>query len=220
MNRLEAILIGVLVAAAPPALLFFAAWWSAFGIAVAVHHIAGDTLPEKAVAISALAGLASGVLLDCFFLRRWTRNVYRVRTGFLVAAYLGVAIFGFAVCMGVPVFHPLLGVVAGLYVGRRLAHAAAEPEQAERVMRQVARFAAIVMLAICVLSATIALLSPTTPGELQRMFHAPFDVSWTMVGGLILVGGAAMVLLQYWLAGAATILAYGRPRLSAKRSGE
>jgi hypothetical protein len=217
MNKLEAILIGVVVAVIPPALLFFVAWWSAFGIAVAVWHSTGDNLPEKVIAISALAGLAGGVLLDCFFLRRWTQRVYRVRTWFLVAAYLALAIFGFAACMGVPVFHPLLGAVAGLYVGRKLAHAGAEPEQAKRAMRQVAVFAAAVMSAICFLSGTIALVNPTTPRELQRMLHTPFDVSWTMVGGLILVGGTILVLLQYWLARRATALAYGRPCLLGNR---
>jgi hypothetical protein len=220
MKILEAILIGVAVAVMPPVLLFFAAWWSAFAVAVAISQITGDPPPEKAIAISALAGLGGGVLLDCFFLKRWTRNVYRVRTRFLVAAYLGCAIFGFAACMGVPVLHPLLGVVAGLYVGRRLAHAGTEPEQAKRAMRQVATFAAAVMSAICVLSGSIALVNPTTPGELQRLFHTPFSVSWTMVGGLIVVGGAVLVLLQYWLARSATALAYGRPRLLGNRSRE
>jgi hypothetical protein len=220
MNRLEAVLIGVAIAAIPPLLLFFAAWWSAFGVAAVVWHNTGDALPEKAIAVSALAGLAGGALLDCLFLRRWTRNVYYLRTGILVAAYLACAIFGFAACMGVPVFHPLLGVVAGLYVGRKLAHAGTEPERATRAMRQVATFAAIVMLGICVLSGTIALVNPTTPRELQRMLHAPFNVSWTMVGGLILVGGAVLVLLQYWLARSATALAYGRPRLAVNKNGE
>jgi hypothetical protein len=220
MNKLEAILTGAVVAVMPPLLLFFAAWWSAFGVAILVQRVAGDTLPEKAIAISALAGLAGGVLLDCFFLRRWTRNVYRLRTPFLVAVYLACALFVFAVCMGVPVFHPLLGAVAGVYVGRRLAHTAAQPEQVTRTMRQVSNFAAFVMFAICLLSGTIALVNPTTPRELQRMLHTPFDVSWTMVGGLILVGGTALVLLQYWLARAATALAYGSPRLLVARSGE
>jgi uncharacterized membrane protein len=87
-------------------------------------------------------------------------------------------------------------------------------------MRQVAAFAAVVMLAICVLSGTIALVNPTTPGELQRMFRTPFNVSWTMVGSLILCGGAALVVLQYWLARRATALAYGRPRSLVNSSGE
>jgi hypothetical protein len=211
MNRLEAILIGSSLAVIPPLLLLVAAWWSAFGVATAIWYIVGDTLPEKAIWIPALVGLLSGVLLDCLFLRRWTRNVYQLRTWVLVTAYLCCAIVGFAFCMGVPVFHPLLGAVAGLYVGRRLAHDGAEPKQVERAMRQVAAFAAVVMLAICLLSGTIALLNPTTPGELQRMLRTPFNVSWTMVGGLILGGGTALVALQYWLARKATALAYGKP---------
>jgi hypothetical protein len=211
MGKFETILVGAVIAVAPPLLLLFAAWWSAYGVAVAVSHMTGDALPEKAIAVSALSGLAAGVLLDCLFLRRWTRRVYDLKTPILVAAYLACAIVGFAVCMGVPVFHPLLGIVAGLYAGRKLAHARVEPERAKRAMRQVAAFAALVMLGICILSGTIALVNPTTPRELQRMFRAPFDVSWTMVGGLILAGGAALVLLQYWLARKAAVLACGRP---------
>lgn len=207
MTRLESTIVGTVLALLPPVMLFIAAGVSACGIWL----LTGSYLPEKTIGISALAGLFSGMVLDCLFLTRWTRNVYRLKTWLLVAAYLGCAIIGFAVCMGVPVFHPLLGGVAGLYVGRRLAHTGAEPEQVERAMRRMAIFVTVVMLAICVLSGTVAMLNPTTPGELQRMFNTPFTVSWPMVVGLILGGGAALVLLQYWLARQAVALAYGKP---------
>jgi hypothetical protein len=220
MNKLESTLICIAMGAMPPLLLFFVTWWSAYGIALAMQSLMGNSLSEKAIAASALAGLAGGVLLDCFFLKRWAGNVYRLRVPFLVAAYIGCAIFGFAACMGVPVLHPLLGVLAGLYVGRRLAHSGAEPAEGRQAVRRVARFAAVVMFIICVLSAAIALVNPTTPGELQRLFHAPFNISWTMVGGLILVGGAILISVQYWLAWAAATLAYGRPRSLATRTGE
>jgi hypothetical protein len=208
MSKLEAIIVGTVVALAPPVFLFFAAWWSAF----AVGCIAGGSLPEKAVAVSALTGLSGGVLLDCLFLRRWTRNAYGLNVWFLAAAYLGCAIIGLALCMGVPVFHPLLGAVAGVYVGRKLAHAGTERKQAKQTIRQVAVFAAAVMLVVCMLSGMIAMLSRANLQHMfDHMFGAQVAVSGPLVIGLILGGGAALVLLQYWLARKAAALAYGKP---------
>jgi hypothetical protein len=210
MSKLEAIIVGAVVALVPPAVLLLVAGFSAGGI----WWLSGGYLPEKVIGLSALAGLSAGVLLDCFFLKRWTHNVYCLSLWCLVAAYLGSAIVGLFVCMGVPVFHPLLGAVAGLYVGRRLAHARTEGGLAEQAIRHVAAFASIVMLAICALSGTAALLSPSTLSDLQHIlqpfFTVPFIVSRPMVIGLILGGGAVLVLLQYWLARKAAALAYGK----------
>jgi hypothetical protein len=52
---------------------------------------------------------------------------------------------------------------------------------------------------ICAASATIALLSRSTATDLQRMLHLGFVVTPAHIVGLIVVGGVALLTLQWVL---------------------
>ncbi|HEY4759090.1 MAG TPA: hypothetical protein VIH42_00780 [Thermoguttaceae bacterium] len=187
MSNIESFILGLFLSLAVPACIFFPAWWLSFLF-----------LPEKAIPITALSGLIIGVLLDVIFVKRWTKDAYSLNVLPLMLMYLLLSLIGFAICMGVPIFHPILGIFAGAYVGRKLYYLHADGDRLRRAGKFTAIFTTMVMLLICIFSATIALINPTTPSELQRMFNLTFTVNWWMVSGLIIVGGFTLVGFQYW----------------------
>jgi hypothetical protein len=201
MSKIEAAVVGLCLGLLAPGLLFFASWWSSVFV-----------LPERAIPAAALTGLAVGLLLDVFFLGHWVRRVYRLPAGLLVLAYLFLSLIVFAVSMGVPVLNTGLGVAGGAYVGRKLRHARVDRERLFAGARRVSLFTTLVLALICALSATIALISPSTPSDLQGLLRhlLPWRLTVTRstVVGLILVGGFALVVLEYWLTMAAALAAY------------
>ncbi|MGW8257814.1 MAG: hypothetical protein ACWGMZ_10050 [Thermoguttaceae bacterium] len=187
MNKLESIIVGFFVCLAMPACIFFPAWWLSFLV-----------LPEKYVPAGALTGLLIGVLLDVFFIKRLIKHIYEIPLPLLAIVYLLLALVVFASFMGVPIFHPVLGVVAGVYAGRKLYYLHADDNLLGQVRKKISVFTMVIMGLICIFSAAIAILNPTTPSELQHMLNLPFVVHWWMVMGLILIGGSTLVAFQYW----------------------
>ncbi len=111
--------------------------------------------------------------------------------------FYSVCTFGFF--MGVPVPNLGLAVLAGIYIGRRLAHSTPNAEDQKRLTAESAGFTTLVFFFICAASAYFALRDPTTGANLQGMFRLPFVVTPGMVLTLILVGGAAVLALNWWL---------------------
>jgi hypothetical protein len=201
MSRTESVIVGLCIASVCPAFLFFAACLIGFLV-----------LPENVIPIVALSMPALGILLDLVFLKRWTSRVYQLNVGVLVFVYCFFSLVVLALCMGVPVFNVLLGLVAGAYVGRKLRHGGAGSDQVRESTRHVSLFAAAVIGAVCFLSAAVAVVSPSTPSDLQRtldmIFGLQLAITWRMIAGLILVGGSALILLEYWLTKVAAMMAY------------
>ena len=207
MGKIEAAIVGLCLGLLAPVLLFFASWWTSVFL-----------LPERAIPAAALSGLAIGLLLDVLFLRGWVRRAYRLPAGLLVVAYLASSLIVFAISMGVPVLNAGLGIAAGAYVGRKLRHGGVDREKLLAGARRVSLFTTLVIALICTLSATIALVSPSTPSDVQRMSQhlLPWQlpVTRSTILGLILLGGLALILLEYWLTMAAALTSYrlGKPQ--------
>lgn len=197
LNKIESVIVGSLLGFICPVSLFFASWWIGFFV-----------LPGSALPMAAIAGLLVGILLDIIFLRRWMKHVYKLHAGLLMFIYLLLSLVVLMVCMGVPVLNAALGVVAGAYVGRKLRHAGASRRHIRRSVKHVCMFTTVVIAAVCFLSASVALVSPSTPSDLQRMLGLQFAVTKPMIIGLIVLGGLALTLLQYWLTAAAAMGAY------------
>jgi hypothetical protein len=197
MTKIESIIIGFIMCVVVPACLFVPTWWLSFLF-----------LPEKAVPITALSGLILGALLDVIFIKRWIKRAYTLNPAVLIFLYLLFSLFVFAMFMGVPIFHPLLGIVAGVYMGRKLRYLRADSEQVRYVIKYTALFTACIMCLICVFSATVSLLHPDTPSELKGMLNLTFPVTWPMVVGLIFIGGSFLVAFQYWSTKKAAAITY------------
>ena len=61
------------------------------------------------------------------------------------------------------------------------------------------KFTTIVIIFICIASAYIAINDPYTGGNLKAMLNLSFEVTEEMIYGIIVVGGLALVVLQYWI---------------------
>jgi hypothetical protein len=181
--------LGIILAPLTPLALFMGAWWGAY-----------EFLPEKWVPLGALSGLLLGLLADTFLLKRLIDRAHQLNMAVWVAVFLFYSIGVFGFFMGVPVFNALLAIPAGFVIGGKLASQGADTLQVRRAAGRTARFTTGVLVCICAASAFIALMSESTASDLRGMLGLGFEVTHGMIVGLILVGGAALLILDWGLA--------------------
>lgn len=136
--------------------------------------------------------------IDALFLGKWVRRAYQMNSRVLGLVYLFYSVVGLGMCMGIPIGALALGVAAGMYGARKMQLAGAD-EQARRLhFKKTASFCAAVMALICCLIALWAVVG----GMIGYRIETPWR-SLTLIAPLfavvVLTGGAAAVLLQYWL---------------------
>jgi hypothetical protein len=170
-----------------PVLLMLVGWWGSLGIG-------GD---GPWIRWSALAGLVLGCLINATLLRRWTVSLYDLT----VPALLGVAVFYsvmiYGVFMGFPVVNLLVGVAAGFVVGRRAVLGEKPGVAAGRERRRASVAAALLMAALCAVTAWLALTDPYTAGDVRGMLGLSFTPSVDQLRLLALLGGVALVVTEY-----------------------
>jgi len=178
--------------------------WMLFGTPLAlICFVAGGFISvvmfdEKHVLAMALAGLAVGIILDAVFLRRPIKNAYRINNKILIALYIFYSIGALGFCMGVPILNFGVGIVAGFYTARKMQCTKADQIQCNRNIKRTAIFSAIVMMLMCCLTGTWALVG----GMIGYRFESPvlsFTFTVPILVGIVLTGGLILSLLQYWL---------------------
>lgn len=108
----------------------------------------------------------------------------------------------FGVVMGVPVLNVALAIPAGfVVVGGRLAHEAADRTEVRAAALRTSVLTGVVLALVCAASAFIALTSSSTPGDLEGMLGLGFTVTPAMIWGLVLVGGAGLLAVNWVLTG-------------------
>ena len=189
LRKLEAPVLALVLGAVPPIAGFLAGWWGS------LVWLSSETW----IARSAFAGFGAGLMVDMIFLKKWVRR----RQALSWVAWLGIFLFYsvgmFGFFMGVPVFNVALSLPAGLVVGGKLALLARDADRDRRIVRRACLCTTAMLAVICAASATIALLSRSTATELQHMLHLGFVVTPAHVVGLIVVGGVALLTLQWVL---------------------
>ena len=192
----DRVLLGLLYGAVAPVVLFLAGGW------LSLPFVAGP-----AILVAALAGLATGLLVDVALLPRLLRRGYSLPGPVLVGLYGFCSVLVFGMFMGVPVPQLALGAVAGAFAAR-----------GGHGIRATRRMTVGWLALFCVASAAIALASPSTAADLEGMLALPFEVTTPMVVGLIVVGGAALLAAQYWVTGfAARLIRRGTGALAQDR---
>ena len=186
-----------------PIICFLAAWWTTL--------IFTDN--STTVAAAAFSGLAVGLLIDVLIKQIRKADIYRLSTPTLMLTYLFYAFCMFGFFMGVPIFHPALGIIAGYYWIRRLININSTASYKSEIAK-VSKFTAIVVGAVGLSSAIFALMSKSTPTDLRYMLHLPFDITPVMLYAIIAVGGLMLVLAQYWLTKATMIWTLKRNGIS------
>jgi hypothetical protein len=192
-SKLERFGLGLLLGPITPLIAFLGLWWSTYSA----------SLPEKWIAVGALAGLALGILADVIFLKRWVNQASQFGFKFWIALYLfySMGVFGFF--MGVPVFNLFLAIPAGFIVATKLTAQTADPQRVQRTTRLTAWLTTGIMLAICFASATLALSDPYTSANLEGMLGLNFELTREMLVALIGIGGAILLACNWWLTASA-----------------
>jgi hypothetical protein len=98
-----------------------------------------------------LWSLLPGVAIDIVFLRKWVRNAYQINTKILAAIYIFYAVVAIGMCMGIPIFHFVMCITAGIYIARKMLFTEADEQNRKRAFKRMARFCAAVMALICCL---------------------------------------------------------------------
>ena len=190
-SRLVALVLGILC----PLSLFALCWWIA--AVLALNHVL--RIPEGAVAIAALAGLGIGITLDILWLRNWTARVYNLDMRILAFAYLFWSATANAAFMGLPLGNIVLGMLAGVYVGRRKLHARVSTDSFARAARNVSIFTALVTGIEQLPIGLMALREPVLLECLRARVGLEQSTLGSPVGiGLVGLACAALMAIQFW----------------------
>lgn len=189
MKKIDKIIFGLIFGAVIPIFTFLLFWWTSIPF----------VKNGKVVLIISLAGLLTGLVID-FLIKRF-RNIdfFKISPKLLIGIYIFYSIGLFGFFMGVPVFHPLLGIIAGYYWGRRLISQQADNESFPSEIKKISMFTSIIICFICISSATISLIDKYTADNLRGMFNLPFDITFPMLLGFVITGGILLIVIQYWL---------------------
>lgn len=188
MNRAEQLFFGLILGIIFPVLFFLIAVsiWFFFFQNLNVHYFV-------------LLAVASGFFIDLFYLKNWIRIRFELPVWILISIYLFYNLCEFGFFMGFPVFNLLMGVIAGYYFGHRLLRNYHTAVDLKRIVRKVSLFTASVMFLICSASAFLATIGEVAGKELGSMLRLPFELTESMVWGIILIGGPVLILAQYLL---------------------
>ena len=191
-TKIECFALGLILAPLAPIAGLLGFWWTAYAL-----------LPERWISFCAISGLVLGILVDIFILKNLIARAYQFGMIFWTAIFLfyTVGVFGFF--MGMPVFNAALAIPAGFIVGGKLARETANQSQVRAAALQTCIFTTIVLTFICATSAILALSEATLPAQLEGMLALPFPVTWGMIWGIILVGGAGLLAVNWLLTGLA-----------------
>jgi len=67
----------------------------------------------------AISGLCIGILIDIIFLKKWIPKFYEINKSLSISIYLLCSFIAVAFFMGLPIGNIILGIFAGIYVGRK-----------------------------------------------------------------------------------------------------
>ena len=171
----------------PPVGLMLLFWWGSIPF-----------VEERLIPVMALFGLLAGLVLDCTLLRRFVFRLFALPVPALAAVGAGYSVLVYGFFMGFPVFNSLVGIAAGGIAARSCVLQDLTEEETNRRIRAVNLFFLALLFALCVCSAILALSEPTIGSQIKGMFALPFDVTRSMVWTLILLGGALLLVFQYF----------------------
>jgi hypothetical protein len=189
-TKIERFVLVLILAPLAPIAGLLAFWWISFAL-----------LPERWIAACALSGLGLGILADIFIIKSMIVRAHQMGMIFWITIFLfySVSVFGFF--MGVPVFNAALAIPAGFVVGGKLAHEMANGAQVRRASLRTCILTTGLLALICAASAFLALESPSTPNDLGGMLGLGFEVTSPMILGIILFGGAGLLVINWLLTG-------------------
>ena len=203
-NKIETIVIGLVLAVVCPLFTFVAFWWG--GAVVGMYVM---TVPDGVIKAAALAGLAVGVLGDLLFLKRWVAAFYTARWTWVAAVYLGFSVIALAFCMGVPIGTFTVGVTGGVYLGRRLRHTIATGSVVSRTLTRGALCTASLTTLLALPVGLMALHEPIVLHTAGAFGLEAKTISGTVGEASIIIICLVLFGLQFWATRWAGFLAFG-----------
>jgi len=197
MKVLEKIFFVIIFGAVLPITFFLAGWWGTVGL-----------VEENKIFIFAISGLAIGIVLDFFLLKKIISDLYEISNSTLVLVYIFYSICCFGFFMGVPIFNSMLGIPAGYYAAKKCIYLKKETDYAEKYFKQTAFFTSVIITLISIASATIALMDPYTAKGLKDMLNLSFDLTKFRLVTVIILGGSILITFQYFLTRYTTKIIY------------
>jgi len=195
VSKLESILIGIALRVLCPLLVIVLFWWSA----AAIFKYQIIPITERTIAIAAVAGLVVGIILDILYARKWIPRFYVLDLKLMALVYFFCSAIAAAFCMGLPVGNVLLGILAGMYIGRRLHYSNQGVELFPRQIKRVGIFTAMVTGIWTVSIGLLALNEPIVIRLSAELLGITRDILASLIGVmLVLVFGAVLMILQYW----------------------
>ena len=188
MNKLEKFFLFGILGSIPPLVGFLTGWWATSQI-----------FDNWQVFLVAMLGLTAGLVVTARYIWGWVVNAYQINLAAWMVIHFFYAICVFGFFMGVPVFNIALAVPAGFFIACWLPHQRLGLEQERKIIFNTQCFTTGVLALICVTSAWLALRDSTTAANLEGMLRLNFEVTQPMIVTLILVGGAGLLAINWWL---------------------
>ena len=207
MNKAESVAVGIFVGILCPLLTFILGWWSTAVLAISQVL----PIPDRVIAIAAFTGLGVGLVLDALYWKKWIAHFYDADVRFMVLVYLLCSIMAVASFMGLPLGNLVVGMLAGVYVGRRQHHAGRSAESFPIPARKVSVFTALVT-GLEALAIGLLVLGEGIVAELiQQTVGLEKSVITDLVSiGLILLLSLILMVIQFWCTRTAAWFAFGR----------
>lgn len=200
MGKTESAVIAVFLLMAFPFSLFILGWWASASLFI----YGAAPIPEYAIAFSAFAGLALGIVIAVLRLKHWVPQFYDLRKGLAVLVYLFWSAVATAFFMGLPIGVLALGLLAGFYIGRRGRHADMEDAPFKKEARQAALFLAAVVGLVSLAMGTLAIQEQRSMQHLLALIGlGRLAESASGRTAVVAVAVPILVAMQYVLARAA-----------------
>ena len=141
-------------------------------------------------------GLLLGLLIDLKFLKRWINRRFDLPIWVVISIYIVYNVFVYGFFMGFPVFNAFLGLLAGCYYGHRICFNKVEPEKHAKLINQVALLAGLIMTLVCISSGFLVLMDFGAAGMIKEILGLDFEVTNSMMWGIVLTGGLALIFIN------------------------
>ncbi len=185
---------------------------------VGTVFFAGMVFGTEVLEAWVLWSLVPGAAIDIVFLKKWVRNAYQINSKILAAIYIFYSVITIGPCMGIPIFHFVMGTAAGVFAARRSRFVGTDEEGRRQAFKRMARFCAGVMVLICCLITLWAMTGQMIGYRLETPVLS-FTFTVPIFFAVVLTGGAALVLLQYQLTSVAAKVTFRLSRPGTKAKG-
>ncbi len=192
MQRFELAIMRFIIGSATPITFFLITW----GLSLLF-------LPPQKAGLVGIVGFFLGIICNLVWLRQRLRNVYALDLRILGGVYLFFNIYIYSFFMGIPLFNLLPGILAGIYMGRRLHHQKISGTNFQQIKQKTAVLTAVMMLIIFLISSIMLMQNSQTAlelyGKLFNLGTTDLGSNFAMLILTLLGSGLLLVFGQYWL---------------------